>query len=161
LNEAFWTFSLEFYQTPGVEGACLELQDRHGADVNLVLFALWAASCGACLDVAAIAEAERVARPWRETVTQPLRLARRALKMGRDGFDEAAVATLRRHVQADEIEAERLQQAAMARRSAFDACAEPRAAALHNLRLYETFLGGCFGPSSLEALLRAFDTRFG
>ncbi len=80
MNEAFWTFSLRFYQLPGVAESCIELQDRHGADVNLVLFALWAAASGHQLDAEAIAAADRAARQWRETVTQPLRAARRALK---------------------------------------------------------------------------------
>jgi uncharacterized protein (TIGR02444 family) len=40
-NEAFWRFSLAFYERPGVADALIALQDREGFDVNLVLFALW------------------------------------------------------------------------------------------------------------------------
>ena len=39
--ESFWSFSLTVYGRPGVEAACLELQDRFGADVNLALYCLW------------------------------------------------------------------------------------------------------------------------
>ena len=42
----FWTFSLRIYGQPGVPPACLTLQDEHGVDVNVLLFALYAASCG-------------------------------------------------------------------------------------------------------------------
>ena len=36
-----WEFSLDFYARPGVSAALIELQDRAGLDVNLILFALW------------------------------------------------------------------------------------------------------------------------
>ena len=37
----FWDFSLAVYGRPGVAPACLALQQRHGADVNLLLFCAW------------------------------------------------------------------------------------------------------------------------
>ena len=40
-DEAFWRFSLAFYERPGVADALIALQDCDGFDVNLVLFALW------------------------------------------------------------------------------------------------------------------------
>ena len=40
-QRGFWTFSTRLYAAPGVKQACLALQDRFGADVNLVLFCLW------------------------------------------------------------------------------------------------------------------------
>lgn len=161
MSEEFWTFSLQFYRSSGVSEACLELQDRHQADVNLVLFALWAACCGSQLDKAAFAEAERVARPWREAVTQPIRAARRALRDPPDGFDAGAAATLRQQVLAIEIEAERLQQAAMVSGFAGAPGSAPQAAARENLRLYEAFLGKPFGSAPVETLLRAFAARLG
>jgi uncharacterized protein (TIGR02444 family) len=42
----FWRFSLSFYRTQDVPAACISLQDRHGLDVNIMLFALWLASMG-------------------------------------------------------------------------------------------------------------------
>ena len=39
----FWKFSLGYYRGAGVSEACLELQDRCGVDVNVVLFLLWMA----------------------------------------------------------------------------------------------------------------------
>ncbi len=161
MSEAFWTFSLRFYQLPGVAESCLDLQDRHGADVNLVLFALWAASRGHQLDAAAIAAADLVARQWREAVTQPLRAARRALKTRWDGFDDAAVAALRQQVLAAELESERLQQSAMAIGLTADAHSASLAAAGQNLSRYEALLGKPFGPGPIETLLEAFVAQFG
>lgn len=156
MNEAFWTFSLRFYQLPGVAESCIELQDRHGADVNLVLFALWAAASGHQLDAEAIAAVDRAARQWRETVTQPLRAARRALKTRPDRVDESEVTALRRQVMAAELESERLQQGAMAHDLTLDARGASVEAAQRNLRRYEALLGEPFEPGPKERLLQAF-----
>jgi uncharacterized protein (TIGR02444 family) len=156
VSEAFWTFSLRFYQLPGVAESCIELQDRHGADVNLVLFALWAAASGHQLDAEAIAAADRAARQWRETVTQPLRAARRALKTRPDRFDESDLTALRQQVMAAELEAERLQQGAMARDLTLEARGASLAAAQRNLRRYEALLGKPFEAGPIERLLQAF-----
>jgi uncharacterized protein (TIGR02444 family) len=156
MTEAFWAFSLRFYQLPGVAESCIALQDRHGADVNLVLFALWAAASGHRLDAEPIAAADRAARQWRETVTRPLRAARRALKTGPDGFGESEVSALRRQVIAAELESERLQQGAMARDLTLDAHGASLAAAQRNLSRYEALLGKPFEPGPIERLLQAF-----
>lgn len=36
-SEQFWQFSEQYYARPGIAEACLELQDEHGANVNLLL----------------------------------------------------------------------------------------------------------------------------
>ena len=78
---AFWRFSLDFYARPGVSAACLALQDEHGLDVNLVLYACWVgiSGCGR-LGVEDLAAAERAVAPWRGAVLEKLRAARRAMK---------------------------------------------------------------------------------
>jgi uncharacterized protein (TIGR02444 family) len=95
---AFWRWSLVTY--PKVEHILLDLQDRYGADVNLVLFCLWIGE----LTPEAVARAEAAVRPWRQEVVVPLRKIRRALKQEREA------GTLREHVKAAELEAERLAQ---------------------------------------------------
>jgi uncharacterized protein (TIGR02444 family) len=79
--EEFWAFALAFYAKPGVAPACLELQDRHGKDVLIALYACWLGTSGrGRLESDALARAEAVARPWRQQVVEPLRRARHALK---------------------------------------------------------------------------------
>jgi uncharacterized protein (TIGR02444 family) len=156
MSKAFWAFSLRFYQLPGVAESCIELQDRHGADVNLVLFALWAAASGHRLDAEALAAADHAAVQWRETVTQPLRAARRALKATPDRFDESEVTALRGQVMVAELESERLQQGAMARDLTLDAHGASVEAAQQNLSLYEALLGKQFESGPIERLLQAF-----
>lgn len=106
----FRRFSLSIYAEPGVAPACIALQDSGGADVNLLLFALWAAHRGARLTAADVTGVEQAVQAWRTGVVEPLRAARRALKPTPMGFDPAAAEALRGVLQAAELEAERLQQ---------------------------------------------------
>src|SRR3954470_3940357 len=41
LPHPFWNFSLELYAGEGVAEACLDLQERRGCDVNVLLFCCW------------------------------------------------------------------------------------------------------------------------
>jgi uncharacterized protein (TIGR02444 family) len=121
----FWDFSVGLYGRPGVEDACLTLQDGFGADVNVVLFCLWRGP----LSGDALDEALAAARPVQEGWAAPLRRLRRALS--RDS-EEAA---LRRAVKAAELEAERLEQGRLAA-TARDETRPDAAAARANLALY-------------------------
>ena len=113
MADAFWAFSVGFYERPGVSAACVALQDAYGADVDLVLFALWCASRGHVLSEAELAAVDALVASWRSSVIQPLRGARRALKPAPDMVDAAAAARLRKQILTLELEAERMQQSAM------------------------------------------------
>ena len=135
----FWTFSLEVYGRPGVAPACLALQDRHGLDVNLLLFCCWAAAQGVRLDQRAIVAAEAAVAGWRNQVLKPLRSLRRRLKREIAGFPDADVAALRDRVLAVELEGERLAQArleALLPEAAGDGAETGLALAVRALRLY-------------------------
>jgi uncharacterized protein (TIGR02444 family) len=108
-HHAFWTFSLDRYHRPGVPDLCLELQDSFGADVNLVLFALWMGHDGYVLDHRGAKAAINAVSQWHLSVVKPMRRARRWLK-GRDIADTDARDTLRAAIQKWEIEAERMEQ---------------------------------------------------
>jgi uncharacterized protein (TIGR02444 family) len=102
---AFWRFSLAFYQRPGVAAACLDLQDRFGRDVNLLLFACWVGISGrGRLSVADFASAEAQLEPWRRSVVEPLRTVRRLVK------EESDSGELHAALQAVELKAERHSQ---------------------------------------------------
>ena len=100
----FWQFSLSLYDSPGVAAACLALQDRHGLDVNLLLFACFAAARGVALAPADVAELDEVCAAWRDSVIKPLRELRR--RAG-DDFDQGEV---KEALLAAELAAERAQQ---------------------------------------------------
>ncbi len=133
-----WKFSLAVYGAPGVSAACLDLQERRGADVNLVLYAAFVGASGrGRLDAAELDACGAAIRPWSEAVVQPLRRVRRGLKDGIDGVPGEPVEALRRAVQALELEAERIEQMTLAARlGAPGAVADRRADALANMAAY-------------------------
>lgn len=125
-----WAFSLAVYDGPGAAPACLALQDRHDADVNLLLFCLWAGVRGKALSQAELRQLAAVAAAWQEEVVKPLRAARRRLK----GEADDAAQDLRAKVIELEIEAERQEQVRLAGALTLAAAApEPRAAAANLL----------------------------
>lgn len=136
-DEAFWRFSLAFYECPGVAEALIALQDRDGFDVNLILFALWFGISGrGALGVDALAAAQHAAGALRSEIVEPLRSLRRKLRHHPDGD----IQKLREGVKALELAGEKLVQERLAR-LAGTACAKPcsrswRAAAHANLALY-------------------------
>jgi len=100
----FWRYSLACYARAGVAAACLSLQDRRGLDVNLLLCCCWAGNRGQALTAGRIEALVAATRDWQGEVVRPLRAVRRWLK-GQDG-----ASALREAIQAQELEAERLQQ---------------------------------------------------
>lgn len=113
----FCAFCESVWAAPGVEAACLELQDGHGADVSLVLLALYLSAQGRTADDAVTRRARAAATDWTPHVTAHLRAARRALK-GRDS-------ALYRAALALELDAERALLARLAAIAADAPAAEP------------------------------------
>lgn len=103
---AFWRFSLEVYSRPGVADACLGLQDRRGADVNVLLMILWRARRGRVLDDATLGRLGAVSRDWQAQVVGPVRHARRAAR-------RAAGPDLYERLKETELACERAEQAAL------------------------------------------------
>ncbi|WP_431855029.1 TIGR02444 family protein [Azospirillum sp.] len=128
-EESLWRFSLAVYGRPGVDAACIDLQDRLGADVNLLLLALWAgAVCGTPLSAADLERLASEAAAWHRPVVAPLRGVRRHLK-GIEGAE-----ALRQAVKAAELESERLEQMRLCRASGLRPGAPDWGAAEANLR---------------------------
>ena len=159
-DSAFWRFSLRFYAIPGVGPACIDLQDRCGVDVNVLLFLLFLADQGRAISRE---DAERIdagMRSWREGVVVPLRAARRSLRTPIGSIDRDTAEALRANVKRIELEAERIQQETLERMNptvATGASTSSRTgAARTNLAAYGAHLGGL--PDELLApLLQAFD----
>lgn len=154
-NLSFWEFSLAVYSRSGVPDACLELQDKHGADVNVVLFMLWVADRGRRLSAEDIVGMVNLTADWQSEVVRPLRLARRFLKMPATEWQLQETAALRARIKTNELEAERLQQRVMANFFYAHSMGQPdefNAAALTNLQTYATSLGVVF-PKQIVSLL--------
>ncbi len=108
-HNPFWDFSHAVWGREAVEPACLALQERHGLDVNLLLFCGWAGRRGRALDDAGIARLIEAARRWREATVLPLRRLRKWLK-GQSVAPGAAAGHLRERIKEDELQAEAIQQ---------------------------------------------------
>ncbi len=108
---SFWDFSKAVYGQPGVQEACLALQDG-GLDVNLGLWIVWTVIYGRDPGPAIGAAVDRSAL-WSAEVVKPLRAARTGLKFPPDFVEADAAAALRKTVLGAELEAERLEQLAL------------------------------------------------
>lgn len=115
IESRFWAFSLDCYARPGVRETCLDLQDRFGADVNVVLLGLWAgvnATALSCANLEAITAAG--AGAWQADVVAPLRLARRNIKTSNAVRRDPEIDALREQLKRLELEAERQAQRLLA-----------------------------------------------
>jgi uncharacterized protein (TIGR02444 family) len=107
---SLWDFAVAVYAAPGVPEACLALQDRHGCDVNVLLFAAWMSAVRCCpLSPGEIADAAASVEDWHRDVVRPLRGVRRRLKSGPPPAPDEATAALRTRIKSIEIEAERIE----------------------------------------------------
>jgi uncharacterized protein (TIGR02444 family) len=107
---AFWEFSLAFYSRERVSAACLSLQNRRGADVNILLFCCWLATLGLKVESSGLHAAISAIEDWRRDVLEPLRGARRAVA---DQFPELAKSdrqAIKHGLLSVELECERIAQ---------------------------------------------------
>ncbi|HVO16110.1 MAG TPA: TIGR02444 family protein [Alphaproteobacteria bacterium] len=114
-HHPFWDFSLRVYGQPGVAPACLELQDRHGLDVNLLLLCCWLGHCQKAPptrgDVVRLAQ---TVTAWHNDVVRPLRHARRRLKAPGPTIAPPLAEALREQVKRIELDAEHVEQLTLA-----------------------------------------------
>ena len=135
----FWTWSLEVYGRPGVEQILLDLQDRLGLDVNMVLFACWTGvNRRGPLSASEWETLIAGTAGWRSEVIIPLRGIRRFLKREEAGGD---VDSLRGRIKKLELEAERAMQLKIVRiaehlREGRGRSGDPVELALANLAAY-------------------------
>ena len=104
-NEALWHWCLQVYEREGVPALCLQAQDEYGADVCLLLCALWLEQRGATPQPGRRMALVACASDWQKRVVKPLRNLRREWKAAAQ--EDPALARLRQQLQRLEIEAER------------------------------------------------------
>jgi len=115
-ESAFWRFSLDVYGRPGVEAACLALQDGLGVDVNRLLLAFHLAERGERLDGDAL---DNLEADWQGEVIAPVRAVRRRLKRAMAGADlpveAGCLGEIRKRLLAVELDLEHIAQLALER----------------------------------------------
>src|SRR6478672_11185915 len=98
---SLWDWTLSAYARPGVPEACLTLQDAHGQNTSLLLWAVWAEAA----DPDLMARAADVARRWEALALSPIRAVRRALKPAFEGIGDGPREGLREDVKSAELRA--------------------------------------------------------
>lgn len=101
-----WRFAKEFYQRPGVEATCLQLQAQ-GADVCLLLCAAWLGRRGVACSPVRAERLRAAAEPWQREVLSVLRQIRQDWRAA--ACQDSERAALREQLKRLELEAERLQ----------------------------------------------------
>ncbi|MGM0521116.1 MAG: TIGR02444 family protein [Pseudomonadota bacterium] len=104
-QNSLWDFALDFYTRPGVEAACLCLQDEAKVDVCELLFHAWLYCHGLEAEPEALVDERHARTRWQQEVTAVLRGLRRALKDSAQVSE--GVAELRATLKKAELLAER------------------------------------------------------
>jgi len=116
LPHPFWNFSLEIYAGEGVAAACLDLQERRGCDVNILLFCCWLGASGrSTLTADRLRAILKVTDVWQAEIVRPLRRVRQLLKdkPWTEALPETVEAARRRVAEA-ELAAEHAEQLKLA-----------------------------------------------
>ena len=108
----FWNYSIQVYQIPEVEQACLKLQNNFQADVNLLLYCCWAGENKVPLTMDNIQQLIITAQPW-QNIIQPLRDSRRLLKDEVTALDNSIAIETRNNLMEMELNAEHMAQLAI------------------------------------------------
>ncbi|MFT6294371.1 MAG: hypothetical protein ACJATW_000645 [Glaciecola sp.] len=111
----FWEFSGQLYSSPEVSAACLDLQNQHGIDVNLLLLCCWCGARGAELSETSLSQSIAYSKQWAEQVVKPLRQTRVWMKsnMPSDPIQQLGFQEVRRQIKNVELSAEKHQQSVL------------------------------------------------
>lgn len=123
MHESFWDYSCRVFSRPVVSSTCLSLQNEHGLDVNLLLFAAWHAHTRGPLDTETLSATKSFTVSWSGAVVRFLRrvrnwLKRKAHAMGKiTMLEREGMLDMRERVKEFELHAEHFQQDRLEARS--------------------------------------------
>lgn len=165
----FWDYSVDIYRKPGVSAACLEVQDRHDLDVNLLLFCFWLGqSRRTVFSVEQFKGLITITADWRLSVVLPIRAARRCLKSWPDPVGTEDGKDLYRAAIALELQTEHAQQQMMFRHALTCLKSQPSQpendavkASLANLWVYFEIASILPCDADIPALTKIFAAVFG
>jgi uncharacterized protein (TIGR02444 family) len=104
MTESFRKFADAAYRAPGVAQACIDWQDRLGADVLVILWCHWTCARGMAMNAALLQRAMLSVGPIELHLLRPLRAARRALSAAASHIESLQRCKVR--VSAREVECE-------------------------------------------------------
>ncbi len=170
-----WDFASWAYKREGVEKACLALQNRLNADVNIVLFCIWLSHRGAGTANLAnyLGSALKISRDWQRGFVEPIRTVRRNLKDALEagalgGPEREAADAVRAQIKQCELDLEHLQTLALYSlvttgddRGMARSPAEQKDDALNNLTVYFAASGIKLDPLAQIHVMRILTAIFG
>lgn len=162
----FWDYATRIYARGEAKSACLTLQDRHGLDVNVLLFCCWVASSGrGVFRGDELENALQAVERWRTRVTEVLRTLRTDLKDGMPPAPKTLSDDLRRVAVECELHAEHI-EVLMLHQSldrpgtgTFDPTQQLEDSVVNLLR-YMTISGAGTGQAELELLIEILAAAF-
>ncbi|HWD66929.1 MAG TPA: TIGR02444 family protein [Caulobacteraceae bacterium] len=104
---SLWAWASSAWASPGVEHACLDLQDRAGQSIVLLLWGGWCATCGRRMEPALAHRTVELVRPIETEILRPMRAIRRALAHTLSGLDDQTQQDAYAQVRAVELNLER------------------------------------------------------
>jgi uncharacterized protein (TIGR02444 family) len=104
---SLWAWATSAWASPGVEHACLDLQDRAGQSVLLLLWGGWRVARGRSVDPAIAHRTVALVRPIEMDILRPMRAIRRALAHTPSGLDDQTQQDIYAQVRAVELNLER------------------------------------------------------
>ncbi|KAB0267222.1 TIGR02444 family protein [Microvirga brassicacearum] len=115
LEGPHWQFALNVYGRPGVAQICVELQDRVGVDVNVLLMALYRTyHSSTSVSEIVVREMNNAVEEWRDDIVVNLRSIRRKMKGKKWPVPHGAAEDLRNRLKSLELLAEQIELAALA-----------------------------------------------
>ncbi|MEM7281200.1 MAG: TIGR02444 family protein [Pseudomonadota bacterium] len=118
-EQSLWDFASQLYTQPGVEEACLYLQDNCRLNVSLLLFLMWSTKRYGQMQPAFIRECCDLSDTWDGAVVKPFRQVRRWLKhqgaqLGDQDTDDLRSQTKGLELHSEKLLLQALEQKAMA-----------------------------------------------
>ena len=133
----FWDFSLRLYARIGVAPACLALQERHGIDVNVLLYCVWlGVERGVAINDADAARIAQSVAGWNDDVIVRLRSLRIALRNDVRGAPRQLSDALRNDIKRCELDGERIEQQILYTQSWSDAPGATRSTPIARENVY-------------------------
>jgi len=151
-----WDFAVALYSNPAVEETALQLQNEHGINVNLLLWACWLDVMNQPVHPARFTEAETLIAPLQNHWVEPIRQLRRAAS-------EPHLKPLKSALLAAELEAEKQVLAVLYQYSTdndLDKPVRPTTKKLQNVNAYLLQSAPIINGAAIIATLSAASVSF-
>ena len=111
-NSEFWNYSSQIWTLPGTEKVCLELQNKHEINVNILLYCAWAGDKKLCMNDDDLQMLLDTTQPW-QTIIKPLRDSRKMMKQSMLAMPSKMVDQTLKNINEMELNAEHMEQLAL------------------------------------------------